>query len=657
MLVLSAPSSPSQAESVPAQHARRLIGLDGLRGIAVALVVIYHLWPDVLPAGFLGVSIFFTLSGYVITRVIVNERQRTQKIDINAFWRRRWRRLWPAATLTLTLIMIIWGLRGLWTSSLAKDNLSAFLQVANWRFLFSGQQYGQDIDAAPMLHFWSLAIEEQVYWLLPLAVWAIIKMRQRISVLWIGLLIIAVGSTIFWRNEPMTVYFSTLTRVGEIAIGGLAALFFPWLQEQLENASAPTRKVSNNVIQVLGAIGLFVLVWLSATTSLSTSAYFRGGLLFTALLTAIVLLAGSIESGFTKALSLKPLVFLGAISYAVYLIHWPLNLWFEESFRSDLGRLTPWLVLVVTLVLATLSLRFFELPIREVRFKKNTLIAISGTLIAAVLITTAVAWTRPSPAAVIEFAQPLKGQIPVTGLSRSPVDPLGTPKNQLSVAIFGDSTATTLSMGLHRGDPTIIVQPSATELGCPFGRTGKMRGTAVIGDNPSGRPAEIGDQCNWETSWEPYFSPAYPIDLALMVGGYWDTLGRQVPALGSKWYELGDPTYDAWLEQEISGAADWLHAKGAKQVAILTLPYPEEKPNERVDRFNEMIRTIASTRPWMHVIDFGAWINSLPMDERVRLRPDGIHVSAKPDGGTGREVGQRFLYEQLRSVSRSGSPN
>ena len=120
-------STPSVASPVASTQPKqqRLVGLDGLRAIAVGLVVVYHLWPDAVPAGFLGVSIFFTLSGYVITRAIVNERQRSGTLNLNDFWRRRWRRLWPAATVTLTLVMAIWGIRGLWNPSLAKDDLAA----------------------------------------------------------------------------------------------------------------------------------------------------------------------------------------------------------------------------------------------------------------------------------------------------------------------------------------------------------------------------------------------------------------------------------------------------------------------------------------------------------------------------------------------------
>lgn len=652
-------STPSVASPVASTQPKqqRLVGLDGLRAIAVGLVVVYHLWPDAVPAGFLGVSIFFTLSGYVITRAIVNERQRSGTLNLNAFWRRRWRRLWPAATVTLTLVMAIWGIRGLWNPSLAKDNLAAFFQVANWRFLFSGQQYGQSIDASPVLHFWSLAIEEQVYWLLPLAVWAVFKLRARLSVLWFGLLALAIGATYIWRHEPMTVYFSTLTRVGEIAIGGLAALFFQMFLPRLQTSNHKLRAYTLALLQLAGALCLAALIWLAITTSLSTSAYFRGGLLFVAVLTAMVLIAGSIESPFTTALSLRPLVSIGAISYAIYLVHWPLNLWFEESFRDNLGTITPWLVLLLTLIIASISLRVLELPIREVRWPKRTLIAFSLTLTVILLSTIAISWFRPASARDIEFADVGSSQVAVTDLSRSVLYPLGTMENQLSMAVFGDSTATTLTMAMRDGDPTIIVQPSGTELGCPFGRTGQMRGTAVTGDDPKSLPVEIGTKCDWQTKWDTYFSPTYPIDLALMVGGYWDTLGRQVPALGSKWYEIGDPTYDRWLQGELSAAADSLHNRGAGKVAILTLPYPEEKPNARVDRFNKMIVDIAATRPWMHVIDYGAWINSLPLSERQRLRPDGIHVSAKPEGGTGREVAQRFLYDQLRSITRGGLPS
>ncbi|MCX7620230.1 MAG: acyltransferase, partial [Acidimicrobiales bacterium] len=154
-------------------------GLDGLRGLAVLVVLLFHSGFSWAKGGFLGVSSFFTLSGFLITALLLAERRATGAIDLKAFWIRRFRRLMPAALTCLTVVAVfgLFGADGTQKRNLAGDALSAMGYVANWRFVFSGQSYA-DLFAAPspVLHFWSLAIEEQFYLLYPLLAYGVFRL-------------------------------------------------------------------------------------------------------------------------------------------------------------------------------------------------------------------------------------------------------------------------------------------------------------------------------------------------------------------------------------------------------------------------------------------------------------------------------------------------
>ncbi|MTA76844.1 MAG: acyltransferase family protein, partial [Actinobacteria bacterium] len=201
----------------------RLKGLDGLRGFALIPVLVFHLWPEFLPGGLVGLPIFFALSGFVITRGMLGEITRNRTVDLRSFFARRFRRLWPASTLLLALVTVVWLVFAWMTRSIAIDIFASFFEVANWRFLLTGTTYGAH-EGSPVAHFWSLGIEEQVYLVVPIVVW---MLRRRPQLLLGAFSLFILGSlmvTLANAGNATVVYYSTFTRCAEFFIGALLAV-------------------------------------------------------------------------------------------------------------------------------------------------------------------------------------------------------------------------------------------------------------------------------------------------------------------------------------------------------------------------------------------------------------------------------------------------
>ena len=205
--------------------------LDGIRGLAVAAVLFFHAGFPWARGGYLGVSTFFTLSGFLITSLLLVERSATGRIALGRFWARRLRRLLPASALTLAAVALGAQVFGtLRTAGLRGDLLASLFQVVNWRFILDDQAYADLFSApSPVLHFWSLAIEEQFYWLFPLltaGVFALGKgsVRAYAAVLSGLLAATALATVALGVDGSTTVYYATYTRMGEILVGSLLAV-------------------------------------------------------------------------------------------------------------------------------------------------------------------------------------------------------------------------------------------------------------------------------------------------------------------------------------------------------------------------------------------------------------------------------------------------
>ena len=615
-------------------------GLDGLRALAVAAVVVYHIWPAVLPAGFLGVSMFFTLSGFLITRLLLLDHARTGGIGLRRFWVRRFRRLMPAALVVLVIISVVWLATSWMTRVIAGDITAALLYVANWRFLFSGNAYGTAAGTSPVLHFWSLAIEEQFYLVYPLAVWLILRRRRAsifsVGILLIGLLAASLVFIAFNSGDQLIVYYSTFSRAAELLIGGLLAV---------GTALWPLDRIRTWIRPVGIAAGL-ILVLLTFRTDIATPLYSEGGLAAIGLLSAAVILAASQGGRYEWALSRKPLLWLGLISYAVYLIHWPLLVGLRH-----IG-LTPWLVSGITvvgsLVLAVLSGRLIEWPIREARWVRPRPVLLAGPLLGAVLVLCLIG-SRTAPATAIDYdaAQKKIDQLTAAAsstptTSTSAGGPAST--KPLSVAFFGDSTAVMLSLAAANAGPGLQSVGGAAKLGCTISRGGEVKGV-------EGNPSRSVQVCDW-AAW-PKAIPASGVDRAIVYGGSWDTLPRKVPGVFSGWKSIDDEEYRTYLASEMLGATEALHKGGAAKVVWLTLALDRGDTNadniRHVDEYNAIIDQTVVARPDFAVkVDLASYFSG-PGDG---LRPDGVHVNAK----TGGTLWNDWLLDQITNAGSDNQP-
>src|SRR5262245_42605972 len=223
---------PAQGSADIARHdARPHFGaLDGFRGLAVAAVLLYHAGVPWMPGGFLGVSVFFTLSGFLITRLLLTEHARRGRIDRQWFWTRRFRRLLPASLAGIVLATAYTAAAGtpVQRATFRGDGLAALADVANWWFIHTGTAYGAlSAEPSAVQHYWSLAIEEQFYLLFPLVAALVLVRRGGRSIFTVALAAAVVASTAWaaWGGlAPTAAYYATTTRAAELLMGALVAM-------------------------------------------------------------------------------------------------------------------------------------------------------------------------------------------------------------------------------------------------------------------------------------------------------------------------------------------------------------------------------------------------------------------------------------------------
>ena len=344
-----------------------LPGLDGLRALAVMAVLVFHADPSWLPGGYLGVEVFFVLSGFLITTLLLREWRREGTISLTAFWGRRARRLLPAlfvllvATLSFALLF-----EADEVVRLRKDTLAALAYATNWFLIFGDQPYFATIERPSLLqHLWSLAVEEQFYLLWPVAFVAL----MRVGGARLAFVITAGGALGSWllgawlwdpAGDPSRVYYGSDTRAGGLLAG--AALAFALAGARVGTAHRRSWDIDMLGAGAIGALGL--MAWQIEGTS---PFLHRGGLTLTAALTATLLFA-TVHPGanlLTRALEAPGLRWLGTRSYGIYLWHWPIFMVTRPGQDIDLeGAQLFALRLVLTLAAAGISYRLIEEPIR-----------------------------------------------------------------------------------------------------------------------------------------------------------------------------------------------------------------------------------------------------------------------------------------------------
>ena len=359
-------------------------GLDGIRGLAVAAVLVFHAGPSTwLPGGFLGVSVFFTLSGYLIGSLAISEVERSGGLGLGAFWARRARRLLPALLVVVAASAVLSRVIEL-SGRTERELLAGLAYVSNWLELWDGRAYGEMFGAAsPASHLWSLAVEEQFYVLFPLAVLGLVRLtgptRFRTALLAGSALVYLGGLAFAIAVSPTTAYYATPARAPEIAAGVLLAAV-----AHRHRAEAP---------RWLGPLGLLALGAVAVAAhrvDLSTDWVGNGGLAGFALLSTAVVAAAGRPGWFSRLVSPPPLVGLGKISYGLYLYHWPVVVVLDHP-RVDLAPVPLFAARIgVSLALAIVSYVLIEQPIRHRRLggslADGPALLRAGTALAAVAV-------------------------------------------------------------------------------------------------------------------------------------------------------------------------------------------------------------------------------------------------------------------------------
>ena len=357
-----------------------LPSIDSLRALAVLAVIIYHVDVNYLPGGFLGVDLFFVLSGYLISSLIIKEFRKTGTVNLYNFYIRRARRLLPAVYFMITVGLVVMVLFN--EVLLRKSHLDAifgYIYSSNWWYIFHKLDYFDSFGAqSPFKHLWSLAIEEQFYMIFPLLFLLVnrkkkskdgtYKLNKNFLYVVLGLILVSLIAYIllFDINNISRIYFGTDTRAFSLLVGVVGAILYP--MERLHSKVTPQQ---NMIYSVVSLVSIATLITVMIYTSEYNTWLYRGGFLLVAILGLIVIISsGKQHTLMSKLLSFKPVVFIGKISYSLYLWHFPILV--LTTPVSEIGN--PNIIFVIlrvilTFVLATASYVFVETPIRKLGFK------------------------------------------------------------------------------------------------------------------------------------------------------------------------------------------------------------------------------------------------------------------------------------------------
>jgi peptidoglycan/LPS O-acetylase OafA/YrhL len=634
--VAAPPAAPPKA---------RLGQLDGIRGIAVGTVFAYHVGLGWAKGGLLGVDIFFVLSGFLITGLLLRENAKAGTIAFGRFWGRRAIRLLPAMLVMLFVVMLVWRLTApaAVLPAVRADVISALLYVANWHFAFAGSDYfSHGLSPSPMLHMWSLAVEEQFYLLWPLIFWAATRKRTAAGATRAIRAVSAFGLVAstglmallsFHGVSASRLYYGTDTRASALLAGALLATFLPL------NAPVPrgprAERIARRRSTTLGALGtvaLIALLYLTYAAHGQSDWLYRGGFLLVAVLAAAIIAGavGAPAGPLAVGLRFPPLRALGRISYGVYLWHWPVILFLTHARTGMTGNSLLALRIATTITLAALSWTLVEQPLQRAfkpgaarragradnpariegvagtagtpRLRNHKPAWIGVTTLAAILALAAVTAASPTPAVSagadispigLKIGSSLNLPSP-SPAQRNPIDAA-----PLRVNVYGDSLAYLLLkfMNDNNFQKTYNLQlGGAPMIGCGVLGDASLRFQGIIG-----YPDPNNLACNgWATKWANNVAASRPQVSVILVG---------------RW-EMVDRVWDGAMHNILdgSGFADFvmnqlkrgisIAAGGGAKVALVDMPcvqeteapdgstYPESDPR-RVAKFNELLARAA----------------------------------------------------------------
>jgi peptidoglycan/LPS O-acetylase OafA/YrhL len=473
---------PSRSGSRPGGG--RIEGLDGLRALAIIAVLIYHLRPESLPGGFLGVDVFFVVSGFLITTLLVRELDRRGRVDLPRFWVRRARRLLPALALVVVVsIPAAWAVSSDLLVSIGRQTLGALTFASNWLEIAAGSSYFTATSPQLFVNFWSLAVEEQFYLFWPLVLVAVMaatsSARPRVRLTLAAAAVSAVLMAVLYApgEDATRVYYGTDTHLFGLMIG--VALAFVWSDPR----GPLTARAWMRWRPVVALVALGGLITLMLTIEQSNPWTFRGGILLASALTAVLVAVLLGRPGpFQRLMRLGPLEWVGQRSYGIYLWHWPAIVILTEAVPTAHDSPGHWavrgLALVLTLAVSAASYRWFEQPVREHGFRgaaatvrkalrsrvparrglARASVAVSGALVLLTVGAVAVAPERSRTQEQIEAAQ---AAVDASADDAAAVDLAAAADWSMpsgdDLTGFGDSIVVTSADGLEHRFPGVML--------------------------------------------------------------------------------------------------------------------------------------------------------------------------------------------------------
>jgi peptidoglycan/LPS O-acetylase OafA/YrhL len=603
--------------------------LDGVRAVAIALVLFYHGGPTLVPGGFVGVDTFFVLSGFLITSILVREQDTSGRIALLSFWARRVRRLLPALVVMVGVVLF-------WAHFFARydypglggDARSVLFYFANWHFSSGSSYVDIGSSVSPFLHTWSLAIEEQFYLVWPLLLLGAFKLglaRAKIAAL---TLLAAAGSAVLMvclynpNQDPTAIYYNTAARAQALLIGAALAFVVSWW-------APAVRQLGTRLWSAVALIGGAGVVVLSASMTIGGPFTYEGGLTLAALCAAAlvggVTLAGS--SLVARFLSLRPIGYVGRISYGLYLWHWPIFVGLDGA-RTGLDGPALFVVrLAATFAVAVASFHLIEMPIRRGALRRSREMRIEAIVVATVVLVAALFQATPAaPAPYIDQAASLAFYPGPTPQLAAP--PPGPP---VRVLFVGDSMALMLSNGLQ----LVSHQYGVAIHNMGLSACSLEDSTYRVHDVAVSPTPQCADR---QAAWKLELDAVKPQVVVLLVR--LDVVDR---LQFGDWVHIGEPNFDSSLRADLERAVTTLSSTGAR-VVLATSPYyssgetlnggpwPEDAP-WRVRDFNAMLRHVAAEHPGVvrlldlnRVVDPEGHYQAVIDGVRVRSS-DGVHFT------------------------------
>ncbi len=650
--------------------------IDGMRGIAVLAVVLFHLQLTVgsrplVPAGYLGVDVFFCLSGYLITSLLLAERRAEGRIDLGRFWLRRARRLLPAMFLVVLAVVVVVALDQQTADLLGSQRGAALATLgyaANWFEVARDASYFEAFVTAPLGHTWSLAIEEQFYVVWPVLAALVLRRGRR----HLGTIAVvgAVASSVWFvvelhRAGLDRAYYGSDTRLGAILLGAAVAVL---VRGRARDWSAATRRG----VEAAGLLSGLALLATMVIARDSTTFLGRGGLALAAVLSTVVLIPVSQWRGpLGRTLEAAPLVWLGRLSYSVYLWHVPVIAVLSPQRTGWTGWQLALVRIVVTAVLSVASYQLVEQPVRHSDRPARRLVPAFASVTVALALVAALAVPDvtpvlaatgedgyvPDPAALAgepegpppstEPTSPSTTVPDTTSLAPSvhaqPTAPPTTapPRRVRRALVVGDSVAWSLESQLRRSLPDGLRVTNRGLIGCSI-----WRGEPVV---LRGRETNDHPECDqWPARWSGLLADLDP-EVAVLVLG--TSGGDRV--LDGALRGPCDPQFGSRFGEHLRHAIDVLGSQGA-MVALTTLApdQTESRPTapEETACLNAAVRAAAEDRG-AELLDLAAFVcpdgSCATQRDGVLVRPDGLHFNSKGDPWVG-----RWLWEQLLDPGR-----